>query len=138
MTVMWCDISSLLFSGSLRPAALCPAAEIPFGPAIRGCHDGHGPVALDRHAHGRAEASLDHLRLRAAEDAAERLEEPPAGVRRGRVREVGPAPMPDVAVQRELRYDEHRSRDVEDGAAELAAVVVEDAEREDLRAEALA
>src|SRR5437867_5833738 len=120
---MWCGMCSA--------PALSP--EIALGPTVRRHDDRHGPVAFDVNAHAGSECSLRHRRPRAPEHPAERVEEAAAEVGRRGMCEVGAAAMPDVAVERELRDHQDATAELEHRLAELAALVVEDAEREDLR-----
>src|SRR5512132_1754230 len=110
MTVTWCATWFPLFAFA---SALFPP-EVPFSPAVGRQHDRDGPIALELNTHVRPERSLRDRRVRAAEHAAEGIEQPPAELRWGGVREIRPPPVADVPVERELRNDEHRATRVED------------------------
>jgi hypothetical protein len=113
------------------------ATEIALRPAVGARDDRHRTIAHHRDAHRRAEAAALDLQAAAAERATEGVVEALSAVGRRGLREVGTASVAEVAIEGELRDGEHRSGDVRDRARELAAVVVEDAQRRDLRGEAL-
>ena len=73
----------------------------------------------------------------AAKRAAEPLEEPFPELRRGGRREIGPAAVSRVAVERELRDREDRAADIGERPLHPAALL-EDAETRDLRRKAFA
>src|SRR4051812_19445565 len=119
-------------SGALR------SAEISLGPAVGRHDDRHRAIAFHLDPHVLTEAAHRHGGVRPAKDAAERLEEPPADVGRRGMREIRAPPVSHVAVERELRDHERAALHIEQSAIELSALAIEDAQREDLRRDALA
>src|SRR5207248_8021154 len=108
-----------------RPTATPGSSpEIPFRPTVRRHDDRHRTVAFELDPHVGAEPAGGHVRVRAAQHAAEGVEETASSIWWRGVREIRTPAAPYVAIQRELRDHEHAARDVEHSAVELAVIVV--------------
>jgi len=111
--------------------------ELALAPPIGRQRESHRSIRFEADQHRRPEPGLTHLDAIAAERAAERLKEALSQLGRGRRREIGPATVASVAVERELRHRECRPADVRERALHSASLF-EDAEVGDLRSQAFA
>jgi hypothetical protein len=113
------------------------ATDVAFRPTVGRKSDRDRAVGLERDSHRRAEAALRDHEPFSAEHTAKPIEQPMSNVGWRGGREIGPAAVTSVAVQRELGNHQDRAAHVAERSLH-PTILFEDTESGDLRRQALA